>query len=146
MDHVAIMKKEWGLIPKILNGEKKLESRWYINKYRPWDGITEGDIVYFKNSSEPVTVKAQVAKVMQYSDINPKIVRELLWKFAEDDGLGIDENELDKFYTLFKNKRYAMFIYLKNPQRIAKPFHIDKTGFGAMSAWITVSDISLITR
>ena len=36
MDHVAIMKKSWGLIPKILDGRKKIESRWGIHKCSPW--------------------------------------------------------------------------------------------------------------
>ncbi len=144
MDHVAIMKKEWGLIPKILKGEKKLESRWYSNRSKPWDKIAKGDMVYFKNSGEPVTIKAQVSKVLQYSALNPQTVRELLWKYAEDDGLGIDEKELEKFYMLFRNKRYAMFIYLHDPQKIARPFQIDKTGFGAMSAWITIDEITKI--
>ena len=34
---------------------------------------------------------------------------------------------------------------LKNPQEI-KPFEINKTGFGAMSAWITVDSISRIKK
>lgn len=29
MEHVAIMKKSWGLTRKILSGEKTIESRWY---------------------------------------------------------------------------------------------------------------------
>ncbi len=39
MDHVAVMKKSWGLVPKILAGEKICESRWYKSKRPPWDII-----------------------------------------------------------------------------------------------------------
>jgi len=39
MKHLAIMRKSWGLTDKILNGRKKIESRWYFVKYRPWDSI-----------------------------------------------------------------------------------------------------------
>ena len=139
------MKKEWGLIPKILSGEKRLESRWYANKFRPWNKIDEGDTVYFKNSGEPVTVKAQVSKVVQVSDLTPNKVRKLLWNYTKDDGLGIDDEKLEEFYERFKNKKYAMFIYLKQAEPI-EPFEIDKAGFGAMSAWVTIESIETIKR
>jgi len=34
MEHVAIMRKAWGLTDKILSGQKKIESRWYSVKYK----------------------------------------------------------------------------------------------------------------
>lgn len=36
-----------------------------------------------------------------------------------------------------------MLIFLKDPTEV-EPFSIDKTGYGAMSAWIAVDDISKI--
>jgi len=58
------MRKSWGLLPKILTGEKTIESRWYKNKCSPWGKIKRGDVVYFKNSGEPVTIKAEVSKII----------------------------------------------------------------------------------
>lgn len=52
MHHVAIMKPSWKLIPKILSGEKTIESRWYQTRRAPWNGIAAGDVVYFKDSGE----------------------------------------------------------------------------------------------
>ena len=141
MHHVAIMKKEWGLIPKILSGEKAIESRWYMARYAPWDRISAGDSVFFKNSGEPVTVKATVAKVEQYEQLDSKEVKRLLYRYGEKDGLGIDD--LPKFYEMFKNKKYAIFVFLTNPQKV-EPFEIDKTGFGAMAAWLTMEDVGAI--
>jgi len=66
MDHIAIMKKSWGLLPKILSGEKTCESRWYKFKRDPWDKVKEGDTLWFKDSGEPVSVKARVRKVSQF--------------------------------------------------------------------------------
>ena len=37
MEHLAIMKKEWKLTEKIITGEKRIESRWYKDKYPPWN-------------------------------------------------------------------------------------------------------------
>src|SRR3989338_5247075 len=126
MEHVAIMRKSWGLTQKILDGRKKIESRWYSIKYRPWDCIKEGETVYFKDSSEPVKLKAEVSRVIQFADLTPKRVK-----------------EIPEFFERFKDKKYCMLIFLKNPQKI-EPFEIDKTGFGSMSAWITVDSISKI--
>lgn len=138
MHHLAIMRKSWGLLPKILTGEKTIESRWYKNKYSPWDKINKGDIVYFKNSGEPVTVKTEVFDILQYAGLKPERVREILQEYGAKNGLGI--NEIDKYYEMFKEKNYCLLIFLKNPEKI-EPFEIDKSGFGAMSAWITVDDI-----
>jgi|SRR3989344_2397276 len=166
MDHVAIMKKSWGLTEKILSGEKKIESRWYMARCAPWDRIKEGETVYFKDSGEPVKIKAKVGKVLQFADLNSAKVGEILEKYGEEDGLEVIKSQepsvdivfsstssektvptrsLDTLaaWKLFKNKSYCILIFLKNPIRI-KPFDIDKTGFGMMSAWITVKNIKQI--
>lgn len=137
------MKKSWGLTQKILNGQKKIESRWYSVKYKPWDSIKEGEAVYFKDSGEPARIKAEVGKVVQFADLTPKRVREILDEYGKDDG--IEQEKIPGFFERFKNKKYCMLIFLKNPVEI-KPFDIDKTGFGAMSAWITIDDISKIKK
>ena len=141
MEHVAIMRKSWDLTQKILSGQKKIESRWYKVKYAPWNRIKSGEIVYFKDSGEPVTIKAEVDKVIQFSDLTPDKVKEILYQYGQADGLGIDK--IPKFFEMFKDKKYCMLIFLKNPQEI-EPFEIDKSGFGAMSAWISVEDVNRI--
>lgn len=176
MDHVAIMRKSWGLLPKILSGEKTIESRWYMARYAPWNRIEKGDIVYFKNSGEPVTVKAEVSKVMQFvlrhtelvsgsknieyrsfdfttfsshecgsaqddTKTENSTVKQILKRFAKADG--IEKEDIPKYYQLFKDKKYCILVFLSDPQKV-KPFEIDKSGFGAMCAWIIVEDINTI--
>ncbi len=143
MEHVAIMRKSWGLTQKILNGQKKIESRWYSVKYKPWDCIEKGEAVYFKDSGEPIRLKAKVDKVMQFASLTPERVKEILDEYGDDDGL--EKEKISEFFDKFKNKKYCVLIFLKNPQRV-KPFQINKTGFGAMSSWITVDDISKIKK
>ncbi len=138
MEHVAIMKKSWGLTQKILSCQKKIESRWYKVKYPPWNRIKSGEVVYFKDSGAPVTVRAEVDKVIQFSDLTPEKVKEILYQYSQADELGIPE-----FFEMFKDKKYCMLIFLKNPQKI-EPFDIDKSGFGAMSAWISVDEVNRI--
>nr|MCK4929874.1 ASCH domain-containing protein [Nanoarchaeota archaeon] len=143
MEHIAIMRKSWGLTSKILNGQKKIESRWYKVKYAPWNKIKAGEIVYFKDSGEFVTIKAEVDKVIQFSDLNPEKVKEILYTYGQADGLGIDK--IPAFYEMFKDKKYCILVFLKNPKKI-EPFDIDKTGFGMMSAWISIDDINKIKK
>jgi ASC-1-like (ASCH) protein len=137
------MKKSWGLTQKVLIGEKQIESRWYMTKARPWGIISAGDTVYFKDSGSPVTVKAEVSKVLQFSDLTQELVSAILSKYAENNGLGVVKENIQQFYELFKNKKYCLLIFLKNPKKV-KPFEIDKSGFGAMAAWITIDKLSKV--
>lgn len=141
MDHVAYMKKSWGLLPKILTGDKLIESRWYQTKHLPWGKIQVGDTVYFKNSGEPITVKAFVKNVLSFDGLTPTKVKKILYKYSDLNG--INKQNQSYFYNLFKNKKYCLLIFLANPQKII-PFDINKNGFGSMSAWITIKNIDTI--
>lgn len=141
MDHVAIMKKSWGLVPKILSGEKIIESRWYKNKAAPWGKINIGDTIYFKNSGEPVSVRAKVKNLISVEKLTPDKVKDILKRYGKDDGI----DDIESYCELFKEKNYCMLIFLEEPERII-PFNIDKKGFGAMAAWICVDNIKRIVR
>jgi ASC-1-like (ASCH) protein len=141
MHHIAIMKKEWKLTQKILSGEKKIESRWYSNKSAPWGKIHTGETVYFKDSGELVSIKAEVEKVLEFSELTPAAVKEILGQYGGADGINV--SDISKFYELFKDKRYCILIFLKNAQKI-EPFDINKQGFGNMAAWLCVEDINAI--
>lgn len=135
------MKKSWGLLEKILFGKKTIESRWYMHKVKPWDAIGKGEMIYFKNSGEPVTVRAEVDYVLQFENLNSDKVKEILGKYGEADG--IERRDLEKYYELFKDKRYCMLIGLRKVEAV-EPFGIDKTGFGVMAAWLVVESVEQV--
>ncbi len=138
MDHLAIMKKSWGLTEKILTGEKTVESRWYKTRRSPWDRIKAGDSVYFKDSGGPVTVKASVSKVLQFDDLSPSKTKEILDQYGKKDlGAGRIMPEIKKYAA---GKKYCILVFLEKAERI-KPFKVDKTGFGAMSSWINIDNM-----
>lgn len=141
MDHLAIMNPAWGLTTKILNGQKTIESRWYRSRRAPWNHITTGDVVYFKDSGQPVTVKARVKAVRQFSDLQPSTVRRLLAQYGAQDG--ITSTQRPFYYRIFKNKRYCILVFLADV-RPTKPFRITKRGYGLQTAWITVPHISTL--
>jgi ASC-1-like (ASCH) protein len=141
MHHVAIMKKSWGLTEKILTGQKTVESRWYKTKHAPWGRIQKGDTVYFKNSGEMVSVRAEVKKVIAYADLTSAKVKNILHQYGREDG--IEKKDMLAFYRLFKDKKYCLLIFLEHIKKV-KPFDIDKTDFGSMSAWLMVENIETI--
>jgi ASC-1-like (ASCH) protein len=138
MEHVAIMKKSWKLIDKIVSGEKRVESRWYHSRSAPWDRIKPGETVYFKDAGGPVTAKATVAKVEQYSDLKESRIRALVDRYGGSGGLGLSSKEL---FGWAKKKKYCILIFLKDAKAVT-PFDIDKTGFGNACAWMCVRTLA----
>lgn len=139
MDHIAIMRKSWKLTGKILTGQKKIESRWYHNRYPPWNKIKAGDNVYFKDSGEPITIVSEVEKVLQFSDLDKDKVREIIDEYGGEDGIAMEDKE--KFFERFKDKKYCILVFLANSKRI-KPFEINKNGYGMLAAWIVIDNVN----
>ena len=140
MDHIAFLKKSWKLKDKILVGEKTIESRWYMSKIAPWNKIHVGETIYFKDSGEPVTVRASVAKFLQF-ELTQKKVLEILKQYGRE----ITISDIQKTYENNKDKKYCILIFLKDVKKI-EPFYINKKGFGISCAWITVDDVKRIKR
>jgi len=143
MDHIAIMSAKTSFLARVATGEKVIESRWYRYKRPPWNKIHVGDRVYFKNSGQAVSLMATVAHVEQYAELDAEQVACLVEKNAK--ALGIHSHEIPVFVDSQKTKRFAIFVFLQSIQAV-EPFLIDKTGFGAMSAWITVENVKTLAR
>lgn len=83
MDHLAIMNPKRKLIPKILSGEKTIESRRYMMKVAPRNKIQSGDTVYFKDAGQMVTASATVAHVLQYDAYTDDQLHDILSAYAD---------------------------------------------------------------
>lgn len=139
MEHLAILSKSRKLLAKIISGDKKIESRWYKFKRPPFGCISQGDIIYFKESGSSVSAKAKVEKVLTYENLNSNLITEIITKYGTLIGVNSD------FIEEVKNKRMCILIFLKDVQTI-EPFEIDKKGYGLMNAWISIEDINKIKR
>ncbi|MBI4441315.1 hypothetical protein HY639_04045 [Candidatus Woesearchaeota archaeon] len=139
MDHVAIMKKSWKLIDKIISGHKRIESRWYMACYPPWNRIQAGDTVYFKDAGELVSAKARVQRVLQFDHYNEQQLTDILCHYGGDGGICF-HTALEEVFIWAGKRKYCILIFLENAQRIV-PFAIDKTGYGNACAWICVPSI-----
>jgi ASC-1-like (ASCH) protein len=136
MDHLAILSKG-ELLNKIITGEKKIESRWYKFNKDPFNSISQEDTIYFKQSGQPVTVRATVATAKFYDNLNPKKIGKIFTTYRR--ALCADESYLADI----ENKKYCTLIFLKDVEEI-EPFRINKQGYGMMSAWIKVRNIQEI--
>jgi len=76
--------------------KRTIELRWYKKRIAPWDKIQPEDIVYFKDSDEPVMViaTAKVSNVLQFSNLNKKQFTDIMGKYADK--------------TCFKTKEYII--------------------------------------
>lgn len=137
MEHVAILSKSKKLLSKIIEGKKTIESRWYKFKKTPYNNINSDDIVYFKESGEPVTVKAKVEKVLFFEDLDSEKIKKIIEEYGEGICISIS------FAENLKDKKFCTLIFLKDVERI-KPFNINKKGYGIMTAWITLNSIDKI--
>lgn len=139
MEHLAILDKKIKLLSKIICAEKTIESRWYKSKKTPYDSISENDVIYFKESGEPVTVKARVRKVLFFDDLNEKKIKGILQKYGREICMPVS------YRKNLEGKKYCTLMFIDEIQRIT-PFDVDKKGFGMMAAWITVENMDKIKR
>lgn len=134
MNHIAIMNSKIASIDDILSGKKTIESRWSKNKSAPWGKVHAGDTVYFKNSGGLVIVRATVSKVLQFDNLSPDRVREILEKWGGADGIAV--TNLENTIQWARNKKYCVLMWLKNSRKV-KSFKINKSGFGSAAAWLS---------
>ena len=120
MEHLAILSKKRKLLGKILSGEKKIESRWYKFKRPPFDTISQGDVIYFKESGCLVSAKAIVEKIITYENLTPQKIIEIIKKYGSSIGIDL------RFSEEVRDKKLCILIFLSNPQKI-ESFEINKT-------------------
>lgn len=74
-----------------------------------------GETAYFKNSREPVAIKADVEKVLQFADLTPEKVAEILEKYGNDDGI---EKEINPQF--FRAVQKQKILHLDFPEKCAE--------------------------
>ena len=74
---------------------------------------------------------------MFFDNLDKNKIKQIIGKYGKQ--LGVPLSFADELY----GKNFCTLIFLDKAQRIPD-FNIDKSGFGLMSAWITVKDIDSI--
>ena len=122
--HLAIMPKT--VIESILNGQKKIETRFSKHRIIPFGVISAGDIVYLKSSSSDILGQFRVKKVICYEGLDYSDIEKLFVTFGED----IQSGDLQFDESFFKSKKTARFgtlIFIGETERlITAPFKFRK--------------------
>ena len=139
MDHLAILSKQRKLLAKIISGEKTIESRWYTFKKTPYNNISVNDIIYFKESGESVSIKAEVSKVLFFDKLNPEKIKDILMQYSGQISVSLD------YADELNGKNFCTLMFLSNVEKVEQ-FDVDKAGYGLMVAWITIKDIDEIKK
>lgn len=75
MIHVAVVHRTY--VPAILDGSKTIESRLSRNRCAPWNKVSVGDTIYFKQSSGPFKARATVRRVHQFDNLTAHRIAQL---------------------------------------------------------------------
>lgn len=139
MDHLAILAKERKLLAKIISGEKTIESRWYKFKKTPYENICVADTIYFKNSGEPVSVKAKVGKVLFFDNLDMKKIEGILQEYGSRICIPVSHA------STLVGKNFCTLMFLEDVEEV-ESFQVNKRGYGLMAAWISVKSIDEIRK
>ncbi len=104
--HLAICTEPF--LSLILNGKKKVESRFSKNKIAPYRKVAKGDKVILKRSGGEVAGSSIVQKVVYIEIKNKKDLEEIKKKYSK----AICADADPEFWQRRKSAKYATFIWL----------------------------------
>jgi len=125
--HLAIFIEPF--LTYVLNGKKKWESRFSINKCAPYQSVNKGDCILIKKSGGPIVAIGEVSDVW-YFHLDKKSFAEIKKNYS--DLLCIED---PIFWETKKFAEYATIINLKNIKKI-EPININKKD---RRGWLIIS-------
>lgn len=134
LEHIKNSKLHLGVFGEpylsyMLEGKKKIESRFSKNKIAPYEQITKDDVVIIKKSSGNVMGYFTIKEAL-FFDLRNTSILEIKEKYSEE--LCVTE----EFWDLKKNSNYATLIVIDEIVKLS-PFPINKKG---MQSWIKLQE------
>jgi ASC-1-like (ASCH) protein len=125
--HLVILKKPY--LDAILNGRKRIESRFSTTKRAAFGHVLPGDTLFLKLSAGPVCATAAVAAVEDFDDLTPQKMLRL--KLLHNRYiLGADE-----YWQSKSNSKFGFLVWLKDVRPI-EPVRIQKKDW---RAWVVLT-------
>ncbi len=127
--HIAILAKKY--VELILNKDKTIESRFSMHRRMPYQRISQGDVILFKESGGPIRGIAYVATVNFFKfpeDLTLETIKEL---YGEE--LQIQD---DEYWDRYSKSSYGTLITLEHVRRI-EPMQFSKRD---RNAWVIFSN------
>jgi len=117
--HLAIFNEPF--LSLIINGEKKMESRFSMNKISPFEKVKKGDVVILKESGGPVTGAFVAGEVLFFNNINRIVIDEIESEYGKAICSSYDKN----FWKNRSKAKYGSLIEVKKI-KIFTPFKSEK--------------------
>jgi predicted transcriptional regulator len=117
--HLAVFNEPF--LTLILNGVKKIESRFSINKISPFKKVNEGDLIILQESGGPVKGAFISGNVKYYENINENILQEIEKLYGQKICSSYDK----EFWKNRNKANYASLIEVKNVKKV-NPFKSQK--------------------
>jgi len=126
--HLVILKKPY--LDAILQGRKKIESRFTRAKGHGFGRVFPGDKLFLKLSSGPVCATATVAAVKNLQNLTPEQILEIKNRYNQH--IAGDE----KYWHSKMDCRFGFLVWLKDVET-TKPVWINKKDW---RAWVVLSE------
>jgi len=126
--HLVILKKPY--LDAILDGRKRIESRFSKSNFYTLLGVTAGDKLFLKLSSGPVYALATAAAVKNFENLTPEKMSEI--KEQYNHLIGGD----DKYWQNKAGCKFGFLVWLKDVKAI-EPVRINKKDW---RAWVVLTE------
>lgn len=126
--HLVILKKPY--LDAILDGRKKIESRFGRVKTAAFGRVQQGDTLFLKVSSGPVCATAIVSAVKNFENLTPAQILEIKQQYNEH--IVGDE----RYWRSKADCRFGFLVWLKDVQAV-EPVRIRKRDW---RAWVVLSE------
>jgi len=126
--HLVILRKPY--LDAILDGRKKIESRFLRVKQHGFGRVQPGDKLFLKVSSGSVCATARASAVKSFENLTPSQIIEIKRKYNRYI-IGNDEYWRDK-----RDSRYGFLVWLRDVKSI-EPVRINKKDW---RAWVVLTE------
>lgn len=126
--HLVILKRPY--LEAILEGRKRIESRFARTRRSPFEQVSAGDKLFLKVSSGPVCAAATAAAVENFAGLTPKRILKLKERYNHYI-CGSDE-----YWRSRANCRFGFLVWLKDIERI-EPMQIGKKDW---RGWVVLTE------
>jgi ASC-1-like (ASCH) protein len=126
--HLVILKRPY--LHAILEGQKKVESRFTMTKRAYFGRVFPDDKLYLKQSGGPVRGMATVEEVRSFEDLTPERIGRIKEQYNDLIRGG------EEIWRSKANCRFGMLVWLKDVERI-EPVRISKRDW---RAWVIMTE------
>jgi predicted transcriptional regulator len=133
--HLAIFNEPF--LSLVLNGEKKVESRFSINRVTPFMKVTKGDVILVKEAGGEITGLFVAGEVKYFQNLKAGMLLEIENKYGELICASYDSG----FWENRRKAKYATLIEVEMVRRLSpvRDGKSDKTGWSVIRTGITNS-------